>query len=61
MMLKYEGALIKQALAQSNGSVTYAASLLGVSYQALSYMIENRHKELLKARTPIRRRAPKKH
>lgn len=59
MMLKYEGALIKQALAQSNGSVTYAASLLGVSYQALSYMIENRHKELLKVRSPIRRRAKK--
>lgn len=55
-MLKYEGSLIKQALAQANGSVTHAASLLGTSYQALSYMIETRHKDLLKVRSPIRRR-----
>jgi DNA-binding NtrC family response regulator len=61
MMLKYESTLIKKALAQSNGSVTYAASLLGVSYQALCYMIEGRHRELLKERTPIRRRARKNH
>jgi len=59
MMLKHEGALIKKALVQSNGSVTQAARLLGVSYQALCYMIENRHKDLLKARTPIRRRSRK--
>ena len=56
MMLKYEGTLIKQALAQANGSVTHAASLLGVSYQALCYMVEKRHPSLLKERTPIRRR-----
>jgi DNA-binding NtrC family response regulator len=35
-MLNYEGALIKQALTQANGRVTQAASLLGLSYQALS-------------------------
>jgi tetratricopeptide (TPR) repeat protein len=35
MMLKHEGTLIKRALVQSNGSVTHAASLLGMSYQAL--------------------------
>lgn len=58
-MLKYENALIKQALVQANGSVTHAASLLGTSYQALCYMIENRHPDLLKERTPIRRRAKK--
>lgn len=55
-MLKYENALIKQALVQANGSVTQAASLLGVSYQALCYMIESRHKDLFEARSPIRRR-----
>ena len=55
-MLKYENALIKQALMQANGSVTHAASLLGLSYQALCYMIESRHKDLLEARSPIRRR-----
>ena len=55
-MLKHENTLIKQALMQANGSVTQAASLLGVSYQALCYMIESRHKDLLEARSPIRRR-----
>jgi len=59
MMLKYEGTLIKQALVQTNGSVTHAASLLGVSYQALCYTIESRHKDLLKERTPVRRRSRK--
>jgi tetratricopeptide (TPR) repeat protein len=58
-MLKYENTLIKQALAQASGSVTHAASLLGVSYQALCYMIESRHKSLIKERTPIRRRSKK--
>ena len=59
MMLKHEKALIKQALVQTNGSVTRAASLLGTSYQALCYMIESRHPDLLKQRTPIRRRTKK--
>jgi tetratricopeptide (TPR) repeat protein len=59
MMLKYEGALIKKALMQANGSVTHAARLLGTSYQALCYIIENRHPDLLKERTPIKRRAKK--
>lgn len=58
-MLNYENTLIKQALAQANGSVTHAASLLGTSYQALCYMIENRHPDLLKERTPIKRRTKK--
>ena len=59
MMLKYEGALIKKALTQSNGSVTHAASLLGMSYQALCYVLDSRHKNLLKERTPKRPRAKK--
>jgi tetratricopeptide (TPR) repeat protein len=58
-ILKYEGALIKQALVQANGRVTHAASLLGMSYQALCYIIESRHKDLLKERSPVRRRARK--
>jgi tetratricopeptide (TPR) repeat protein len=58
-ILKYEGTLIKQALVQVNGSITHAAILLGTSYQSLSYIIESRHPELIKQRTPIRRR-PKK-
>lgn len=56
-MLKYEGAMIKQALAQANGSVTHAASLLGLKYQALIYIIEARHKDLLELRSPVYRRA----
>jgi transcriptional regulator with PAS, ATPase and Fis domain len=58
-MLEYENALIKEALLQANGSVTHAASLLGTSYQALCYMIENRHPNLIKERSPIRRRTKK--
>lgn len=58
-ILKYERGLIRQALAKSNGSVTRAAHLLGISYQGLAYTIEARHKDLLRERTPIRRRARK--
>jgi tetratricopeptide (TPR) repeat protein len=58
--LTYERAMIKQALGQANGSVTHAASLLGMTYQGLCYIIETRHKDLLKERTPIRRRRPRK-
>jgi tetratricopeptide (TPR) repeat protein len=55
-ILDYERELIKQALIQANGRVTQAASLLGLSYQALSYIIDSRHKDLLKDRSPVRRR-----
>ena len=58
-VLKYEGALIKQALAQANGRVTHAASLLGLTYQGLCYIIDSRHRDLLKERSPVRRRARK--
>lgn len=59
-MLRYEGALIKQALAKTNGRLTEAASQLTVSYQALAYIIDGRHKDLVKDRSPIRPRSPKK-
>jgi transcriptional regulator with PAS, ATPase and Fis domain len=59
-LLKSEHALIKRALAQVNGSLTRAAALLGMSYQKLGYILETRHKDLLKERTPIRRRRPLK-
>ena len=58
-VLEYENALIKRALIQSNGAVTHAASLLGMTYQGLAYVLETRHKDLLSARTPVRRRARK--
>ncbi len=60
-VLKFEGGLIRRALAQANGSVTRAASLLKMSYQALAYVIESRHKDLLKERSPIRRRSRRHH
>lgn len=58
-VLKYERSLIQQALAKVNGSVSYAASLLGLSHQGLGYVIQTRHKELLKERSPVRRRRPR--
>jgi tetratricopeptide (TPR) repeat protein len=53
---KHEGVVIKQALAEVNGRVTHAASLLEMRYQSLAYIIERRHPDLLKKRTPIKRR-----
>jgi tetratricopeptide (TPR) repeat protein len=58
-MLETEREIIRHALAQANGSITQAARLLGTTYQALTYTIESRHTELLKERTPIRRRTKK--
>jgi tetratricopeptide (TPR) repeat protein len=58
-VLKYEATLISQALSRANGSVTRAAELLNLSYQGLAYIIGTRHKDLLKERTPIRRRKRK--
>ncbi len=52
----YEHELIKRALENAQGSVTHAARNLGISYQALGYMLETRHKALLTERTPPRRR-----
>lgn len=57
-LLEHE--LIKHALESADGSVTRAAKTLGISYQELHYMLETRHKDLLKYRTPVRRRARKK-
>ncbi|HSE16597.1 MAG TPA: helix-turn-helix domain-containing protein [Pyrinomonadaceae bacterium] len=51
-----EHELIKQALAEADGSVTYAARALGMTYQALTYMLKTRHKDLLPERRPVRRR-----
>lgn len=60
-ILDTEREMIRQALAQTNGRVTHAASLLNLSYQGLAYIIQSRHKDLLKARLPIRhRRSPRK-
>ena len=58
-VLKFEGILIQRALAKANGSLTRAAALLSMSYQALAYILESRQKDLLKERSPIRRRSRK--
>jgi tetratricopeptide (TPR) repeat protein len=58
-VLKFEGSLIRQALAQSNASVTKAALSLGMSYQGLAYVIASRHPDLLKERSPVRKRVRK--
>ena len=54
--LKHERELIRQALAKVDGRLTRAASLLNMSYQGLAYIIERRHPDLLKERSPVRRR-----
>jgi tetratricopeptide (TPR) repeat protein len=58
-LLDVERKMIRKALAEVNGSLTHAASLLGLSYQGLAYLIESRHPELMKERTPVRRRGRK--
>jgi tetratricopeptide (TPR) repeat protein len=58
-VLKFESGLIRQALAKANGSLTRASALLTVSYQALAYILDTRHNDLLKERSPIRRRSRK--
>jgi len=58
-VLRFERARIVEALAKVNGKVTHAAELLGMNYQKLAYIIETRHPDLLKKRTPVRRRPRK--
>jgi len=53
---RFEHDLIKHALDISQGSVTHAANHLGISYQSLGYMLQTKHKDLLAARTPVRKR-----
>ncbi len=59
-ILKLERDLISQALARVNGRITYAAKLLGINYQTLAFIIEDRHPDLLKERTPVHRRPRKR-
>jgi tetratricopeptide (TPR) repeat protein len=59
-VLNFERGLIRSVLAEVNGSVTYAASLMGISYQRLAHIIEKRHPDLLNERSPVRRRPRQK-
>jgi transcriptional regulator with PAS, ATPase and Fis domain len=56
MMLSYENKLIRQALIDSQGSVTRAAQLLCVSHQRLILIINRRHRDLLSIRSPVKAR-----
>jgi tetratricopeptide (TPR) repeat protein len=55
-VLHYEGNLIRQALETADGSVTRAARMLGVTHQGLAFILNGRHKSLLAARKPVKRR-----
>lgn len=55
-MRDYEAKFIEQALEEADGSITQAAKLLGIRYQSLDHILNNRHKRLLKKRTPPKRR-----
>jgi tetratricopeptide (TPR) repeat protein len=55
-VLRYEGGLIKRALEASEGSVTRAARLLGVTHQGLAFILNGRHRNLLSVRTPVKPR-----
>jgi tetratricopeptide (TPR) repeat protein len=57
---RYEHDLIKQALISAGGIVSNAAHLLGTSHQHLIYIIEHRHRDLLKLRTPKKERPKRK-
>jgi tetratricopeptide (TPR) repeat protein len=57
LSLEYDA--IKRALESADGSVVRAARSLGISFQALTYMLETRHKDLLQYRAPVRRRPRK--
>lgn len=49
---RYEAELIRGALRRSQGSVTRAAHLLGISHQRLCGILKKRHKDLETERTP---------
>lgn len=55
-VLRYEGELIKRALDISDGSVTRAARLLGVTHQGLAFILNGRQKNLLSSRKPVKPR-----
>ncbi len=52
VMRAYEARFIQQALEEERGSVTKAAKKLGLSHQRFIYILEARHKDLLKKRMP---------
>lgn len=52
VVLEYEARFVELALVEEGGSITRAASRLGISHQTLSLMLQSRHKKLKSKRTP---------
>ncbi|MEZ5428633.1 MAG: helix-turn-helix domain-containing protein [Pyrinomonadaceae bacterium] len=57
---KFEAKFIKKALRETEGKVTKAAELLGLTHQNLSLMLKRRHKNLQSIKKPRRRRSDRK-
>jgi tetratricopeptide (TPR) repeat protein len=57
---RFEHDLIARTLAKVGGKVSHAAKMLRIGYQTLAHMIEHKYPDLLKKRTPVRRRPRKK-
>jgi transcriptional regulator with PAS, ATPase and Fis domain len=55
-VLSYEKGLIHRALEAAQGGVTRASRLLGTTHQTLTFILNTRHKDLLSARKPARKR-----
>jgi tetratricopeptide (TPR) repeat protein len=51
-----EEQFIIEALERTNGKITRAAKLLGISHQSFSSILNNRHNQLLEKRTPAKER-----
>jgi DNA-binding protein Fis len=51
-----EAKFIEEAFTRTEGRITKAASLLGITHQALHGIIKTRHTQLLSKRTPVQRR-----
>jgi tetratricopeptide (TPR) repeat protein len=56
-LLEHE--LIKYALDDAAGRVTFAARTLGMSYQRLTHKLQTKHQDLLKERSPATKRHKK--
>jgi len=54
-----EHSLIKHALEDAHGRVTFAARTLGMSYQRLTHKLQTKHKDLIKDRSPATKRHKK--
>jgi DNA-binding NtrC family response regulator len=53
---EFERQILVEALEKAGGRVTKAARDLGLTHQGLCYILNYRHPDLLKFRTPIRNR-----